>query len=111
MAASTWDYQTGQLDSIADEPGPKYVFAHILLPHPPFIYLGDGTYAPGKATYRSQLEYVNTFILDYVDRLIDSPEDEQPIIILQADEGPFPARYDANVEGFDWATATDDELS
>ena len=42
--------------------------------------------------------------------LLSKPEAERPIIILQADEGPYPARYDDEGAGFDWATATDEEL-
>ena len=110
MAADTLDYQLTELDAIASESSPKYVFAHILLPHPPFIYLADGTYAPGEATFESQLRHLNTLILDYVDPLLALPEDERPIIILQADEGPYPAGFAGGEDGFDWATATDEEL-
>ncbi len=42
--------------------------------------------------------------------LLALPEDERPIIILQADEGPFPDRFSKDQEGFDWATASDAEI-
>ena len=32
-----------------------------------------------------------------------------PIIIIQSDEGPYPDKQQANPNGFNWATATNDE--
>ena len=45
-----------------------------------------------------------------LDQLLDVPPDEQPIIILQADEGPYPASYQPEIEDFDWERATNEEL-
>ena len=59
LARATIAFQLDELEMVAQEPGPKYVFAHILLPHPPFIFLADGTYAPDDATFESQLLYTN----------------------------------------------------
>ncbi len=42
--------------------------------------------------------------------LLDVPDSERPIIILQGDEGPYPTRFAKDQQGFDWATATDEEL-
>ena len=107
------------LERLADEPGPKFVYAHFLVPHPPYVFHPDGSFVEHeplatddeRAAYLRQMEYVNERILALVDRLLDAPAAEQPIIILQADEGPFPARYDANEWRFDWHTATTDELA
>lgn len=110
LARDAAEYQWSALDTIATEPGPKYVMAHVLLPHPPYIYLADGTFAPGEATFESQLEYTNGRIQDFVESLLAVPELERPIIVLQADEGPFPERYERQGGGFDWTTATDEEL-
>ena len=42
--------------------------------------------------------------------LLSKPEAEQPIIILQADEGPWPDAYARDKVGFNWATASADQL-
>jgi hypothetical protein len=42
--------------------------------------------------------------------LLALPEDERPIIILQADEGPYPRAIVRDVVGFDWDSATDEDL-
>ena len=110
LARATIAFQLDELEMVAQEPGPKYVFAHILLPHPPFIFLADGTYAPDDATFESQLLYTNRLIQGYVSLLLDVPDSERPIIILQGDEGPYPTRFAKDQHGFDWATATDEEL-
>jgi hypothetical protein len=111
-------YEFRVLDLLADDPGPKFVFAHFLAPHPPYVFHPDGSFVEQeplatedeRAGYIRQMQYVNRRILELVDRLLDAPADQQPIVILQADEGPFPARYDANEWRFDWHTATDEEL-
>ena len=107
------------LESLADDPGPKFVFAHFLVPHPPYVFEPDGSFIENepiktedeRAGYIRQMQYTNGRILGLVDRLLDVPADEQPIILIQADEGPFPARYDADEWRFDWHTATDEELA
>lgn len=110
LARATAKYQWDELEDIAAEPGPKYVFAHVLLPHPPFVYLADGTYAPDEATFETQLRYTNARIKAFVGGLLEAPPDARPIIILQADEGPYPERFAKDAESFDWAGASPDEL-
>jgi hypothetical protein len=113
---NTWALDT--LDRLRRESGPKFVFAHVLLPHPPYVFDRDGRYIPPAeaATLREvdawhrQLDYTNSRLRAFIERLLARPESEQPIIILQADEGPWPERYGADKFGFDWATATPREL-
>jgi hypothetical protein len=75
--------------------GPRFVFAHILVPHPPFLFGADGepiTTDPGLVTrdwskyYLGQLEFVNKKVEELVERLLSEAE-VPPIIILQADHG------------------------
>ena len=103
-------FQFDVLADLASEPGPKYVFAHVLLPHPPFVFLADGTVDGAEASLESQLAYTNERIRMLLGPLLALPEDEQPIIILQADEGPYPQRLADDRDGFQWADATDEEL-
>lgn len=82
---------------------PTFVFAHILAPHPPFVFGPDGeevTYEEaelrggtvvGKA-YVDQLAFVNKKVKELVNTLIEESE-EPPVIVIQADHGPgFPNR-------------------
>jgi hypothetical protein len=99
-------------------PGPKFVLAHFLIPHPPYLFDRDGgSVTADEARERSnaerylrQLEFTNARILEIVDEIQARPAEERPVIIVQADEGPFPPRYAANGESFQWEAATPEEL-
>ncbi len=108
------------LASVRHEPGPKFVLAHILLPHPPFVFDRDGSFINDEAAaamtneelHNRQLDYTNARIREIVTGLLSLPERERPIIIFQADEGPWPPSYSAERRSSsDWAAgATEQEL-
>ena len=76
------------------------MFAHILLPHEPYLFDADGrclslaeaAARDPEAGYLAQLRYANLLVADLVAGLLDRPG-RKPVIVLQADEGPFPERY------------------
>ena len=86
-----------QVERLADEPGRKFVFTHFLLPHPPYGFHADGSIVlkaeeesrPEAELYDEQLRFTNDRIREMVAKLLDRPEDEQPIIVMSGDEGPF----------------------
>lgn len=110
------------LDALAglrDEPGPKFVLSHILLPHPPLVFESDGSFMEDaeaadlstKERYRRQLAYTNTRIEAILGDLLALPPERRPIIILQADEGPYTGSYGVERKTGDWAAdASQDEL-
>jgi len=110
-------YTLDTLDEIPGIPGPKFVFAHLLIPHDPYVFDTDGSFMDARQvagqgivdSYRRQLQYANARMLHLVDR-INATAGEDAVIMLQADEGPFPARYQADAWRFDWRAATDEEL-
>lgn len=79
-----------------EAPTPKFVFAHILLPHEPFVFDGRGepvnypealdekTYA---VAYRDQVTFLNQRLLPILGTLIETSA-VPPVIILQGDTGP-----------------------
>ena len=112
-------YEFRVLERLADDPALTFAFAHFLVPHPPYVFETDGSFVRDeplatedeRAGYVRQLEYTNGRILGLIDRLLSVPPEERPIILLQADEGPFPARYDQGETQFDWRQATTAELA
>jgi hypothetical protein len=106
------------LASIHDEPGPKLVMGHFLLPHPPYVFTADGRYLDPEAgakvaeseRFAGQLTWTNDQLKAWIESLLALPEDRQPIIILQADEGPYPLPYQADTVNYDWSTASASEL-
>ncbi len=76
--------------------GPSFVFAHIVVPHPPFVFGPNGEpvdAGPNQSRpeiwrryYLGQLEFVNRKVEVLVDTILSEAE-TPPIIILQADHG------------------------
>jgi hypothetical protein len=88
------------LAALAPEPGPRFVFLHLLVPHEPYMFAADCSprepYWPAsdfvtdrepiRRAYVEQVQCVNELLEDAVDRLLASAT-VPPIILLQADHG------------------------
>lgn len=80
--------------------GRKFVFAHFLVPHPPFVLTESGAcMSVSQARSRSRVEnyigqvkYTNREVLNLIDHL-QAAKGPKPVIVLQADEGPWPEKY------------------
>jgi hypothetical protein len=104
----TITYTLDTLPEAATLKGPQFIFAHILCPHPPFVfnndgtpreaeriysiedanrYLVDGTLEEYRSGYRNQLIYLQNTVLSMVDR-IQKNSTEPFILIIQGDHGP-----------------------
>ena len=118
LARSTTLYAFDRLEESAGRPGPTYVFAHLLVPHDPYVFDADGSLpTPEEARergyvdeYLAQLTWANQRMLAAIDRILESNAETDPIIVLQADEGPFPYRFQVQQGGFQWFEATDEEI-
>jgi hypothetical protein len=79
-----------QLEQLPQSPGPRFVFGHIVSPHPPYVFNADGSVAPPDpdpaAAYAEQVRYINARILALVRALI-ARSAVPPVIILQGDHG------------------------
>lgn len=98
-----------QVGALASEPGPKFVFAHFIFPHTPFVFnrngdaveprtmqRNDGSHYTGANNeyradylqgYAEQLPYANILIKTLLKTIIDNSE-RPPVIIIQGDHGP-----------------------
>jgi hypothetical protein len=111
-------FQFARLEEMAAAPGPKFVFAHITLPHDPYVFDAEGNYlSEAEARARSleqnfveHVQYANKRVLGVIERLLDVPPDEEPIIVIGADEGPFPDRFAGHQDTFQWEQARPDEI-
>ena len=98
-------YNFDTLATLPNLPGPKFVFAHIISPHPPFVFdkngnpiaqhLGftfqDANEFPGSLDeypirYVDQVQFVNDQVKKMVEAIL-TQSSTPPIIILQADHG------------------------
>jgi len=76
--------------------GPKYVFAHFPIPHPPYVFGRNGekvtqtkssmTAWEPKWQYLNQLIFVNKKVTELIEKILSESE-VAPIIIIQADHG------------------------
>jgi hypothetical protein len=82
---------------LVPEPGPKFVFFHILVPHDPYVFGRDGSFVPVwvekrrsfAENYTNQVLAANSMIRRLVDRILEDSS-SPPVIIVQGDEGPYP---------------------
>lgn len=91
------------MEKLAHMPGPKFVFAHIINPHEPFVFGPDGSpidpapfvneddmYSFDKYIlgFQMQIPFINRMLEKSIKTLIDDSA-VPPIIILQTDTGPL----------------------
>jgi hypothetical protein len=84
-------YILNKLQQLPEEAGPKLVFAHILVPHPPFIFAPNGEFrwAEDRVTgYNSNVQFINSQIVTVVDAIVNKSK-TPPVIIIMGDHGPF----------------------
>lgn len=83
----------GSFEELANAPGPKFVFIHLIVPHSPFAFDENGDpVAPDQADptggYLGQVKFINRFILPGLKTLVEESA-TPPVIILQGDHGPL----------------------
>jgi len=115
-----WDATPRQFAAVAGvarDPGPTFTFAHFLLPHPPYVFRRDGSYAGDlptlgeDAAYLEQVRYANAKIDELLDMLIgEAASGAEPIVVIQADEGPYPDALMADEPDYDFYEATQPDL-
>lgn len=110
-------YQFDTLEGISEVDGPTFTFAHILLPHPPYIFDRDGNFLTSERAkspaqnYVEQLMYTNKRIIELLDALLSGPSETDPIVIIQSDEGPHPDQLERYPDTYDWTKASDQDLA
>ena len=108
--------QLDKFEDVADEKGPKLVYAHIMSPHPPYVFGPDGE-AAGDFTldslnifrspwdygdgYLNQVKFINKRMIRVVESLLNKYSNTPFVMIIQADHGPkFVRREDERPEEY-----------
>lgn len=112
-------FKIDELVKIAETPGPKFVFSHFLLPHPPYVFGPNGEEVTAddlerrseKENYLRQLEFTTKQIMKLVENILAKSK-SPPVIILQSDEGPFTdEEYNGGTgDDMDWTKLSDKAL-
>lgn len=113
-------YQLDQLERLAadDRDQPRFVFAHLTIPHEPYVFDRDGSFVPEAVeeertredNFARQLAYANERVLDWVDGLVAGDDATDPIVIIQADEGPHPEVRVRGGPAYRWTSAPPEVL-
>ncbi len=90
-----------KLSELPSLPGPKFVYAHLVVPHPPHVFTPEGGIAAGltyeeyittagsaadRLGYLNSVQFINRRILAVLQTIIEASP-SAPIIILQGDHG------------------------
>lgn len=79
-----------QLGKIPEITGPKFVFAHLVSPHPPYVFGPNGEFTnfdlEAKIGYVDQIKYLNHRLVPLLQEIIEKSE-VPPVIIIQGDHG------------------------
>jgi hypothetical protein len=87
-----------KLDELSYIDGPKFVFVHIIAPHPPYVFgptggpvepaeVGTTKTQEGASHYRDQAIYISSRMMEIVPKIIENSS-TPPIIVIQGDHGP-----------------------
>lgn len=83
-------YALDQLEKLPSVPGAKFVFAHLVIPHPPYVFGPDGEFIDYDrdpiAAYRDQVMFLNKALIPVLET-IQRESDTPPIIVIQGDHG------------------------
>jgi len=115
-------YKFDELKKVPDIiPGPKIVYSHFLLPHPPFVFDRNGNTLPQQQPYRmwddsetaggtgeyqkgyrEQVIFANGKVIEAIDGILAKSK-TPPIILLMGDHGPASMfRFDIDSPGCVW---------
>ncbi|HEX9333645.1 MAG TPA: hypothetical protein VF896_17265 [Anaerolineales bacterium] len=87
-----------KLDKLSYIKGPKFVFVHLVIPHPPYVFgptggpvepadVGTTKTQVGASHYRDQAVYISNRMMEIVPKIIANST-TPPIIVIQGDHGP-----------------------
>ncbi|RJQ56197.1 MAG: hypothetical protein C4526_02060 [Nitrospiraceae bacterium] len=110
-------YKLNKLVEIPKIKEPTFVFAHILVPHTPYVFDRNGNFLTEEVVekrnenynYLEQLIFINHKIKELIDKLLSTSE-IVPIIILQSDEGSYPMKLVQEKHQYNIKRATKIEL-
>lgn len=91
-------YSFDKLGELIGEGGPKYVYAHIMCPHHPFVFdssggplkIADRKNWKDKGIYLGQYIFISKMVANFVEKLMTESEKKgsKPVVIIQSDHGP-----------------------
>lgn len=110
------NYKFSKFEKVALEKSPKFIFAHMLFPHHPYIFDKNCNRVEAERVekeekkYIDQLQCANTKIMKMVDGILKNSK-KPPVIIFQSDEGPFKTdEMNLDGQGTDWTKVSEEAV-
>jgi len=85
-------YILEELKNVSSMQSPKFVMAHLMVPHDPFIFAPDGSYQPSGSLgpivgYRNNVGFIDGTLPATLEAIIENSENP-PVIVVMGDHGP-----------------------
>ncbi|MDB5197812.1 MAG: synthase family protein [Flaviaesturariibacter sp.] len=104
-----WQHLIAELNK-PDEEDPKFVYAHLELPHEPFYLNGDGSFASDTAIlkgtfdprkgYVEQTKFANRFLMQLLP-LVKKQKGRETVVVIEGDHGyKFFSKQEEPIKGF-----------
>ncbi len=96
------NYNFAQLEQLPHSESPKFVYAHFVAPHFPYVFAPDGSfeYTPTNAPgYVNEIKYIDQRVLEVIRNIIQTSK-VPPIILLQSDHGLAEEVRNANLMAY-----------
>jgi len=95
-------YSFDQLGELPETDGPKFVYAHLVAPHFPYVFNVDGSFNDDEkamGAYTNEIAFINKLVLETVKEIISKSE-VPPVILLQSDHGLAESIRNANLMAY-----------
>lgn len=95
-------YSFDQLGELPETVQPKFVYAHMVTPHFPYVFNADGSFnddEKAKGAYTNQIAFINKLVLETIKEILARSE-VPPVILLQSDHGLAESVRNANLMAY-----------
>ncbi len=106
------NYNFDQLEQLPQAESPKFVYAHFVAPHFPYVFAPDGSfeYTPSNAPgYVNEITYIDQRVLEVLSNILKTSK-VPPIILLQSDHGLAEEVRNANLMAYYLPNGGEDAL-
>jgi len=92
-------------DKLGELPGtddPKFVYAHMVAPHFPYVFNADGSFNEdenARGAYTNEIAFIDKLVLETVQQII-AESDVPPVILIQSDHGLAESVRNANLMAY-----------
>ena len=95
-------YNFDQLGELPKTDGPKFVYAHMVAPHFPYVFNADGSFNDdenARGAYTNEIAFIDKLVLETVKQII-AESDVPPVILIQSDHGLAESVRNANLMAY-----------